>query len=70
MINLGANPHEDCLQLNVFAPSHAKKGDKLAVVVYIPGGTFRGGYSTFPYAHGARNIVPREDVIFVTINYR
>jgi carboxylesterase type B len=70
MINVGANPSEDCLQLNVFAPSNAMPGDKLPVTVYIPGGAFSNGYSTFPYAHGARNVVSRENAIIVTINYR
>ncbi|GFQ70430.1 acetylcholinesterase-1, partial [Trichonephila clavata] len=60
---------EDCLYLNIFVPSHAKKGSKLAVLFWIFGGGFTFGsnrmdlYDARPLAHGG-------NVIVVTINYR
>ncbi|KAK1221368.1 hypothetical protein PQX77_015819, partial [Marasmius sp. AFHP31] len=34
--NLGGAGSEDCLKMNIYAPSGAKKGDQLPVLVYFP----------------------------------
>ncbi|KAH9030331.1 carotenoid ester lipase precursor [Lactarius pseudohatsudake] len=63
---------EDCLTLNVVAPSHVKPGSKLPVVVWIYGGGFEVGSSTL-YDGGVivnRSIALREPVIYVSMNYR
>ncbi|KAL9970956.1 hypothetical protein ACROYT_G023425 [Oculina patagonica] len=58
---------EDCLFLNVFVPSTVKPDDKLAVMVYIHGGSFSLGSSTL--YHGGV-LAGFNDVIVVSINYR
>ncbi|RFA27975.1 hypothetical protein CAI21_13735 [Alkalilimnicola ehrlichii] len=58
-----ASTEEDCLYLNVFAPT---KGDNHPVMVWIHGGAFTSGSGT-PYSP------PRlvaEDMVVVTLNYR
>jgi para-nitrobenzyl esterase len=56
---------EDCLYLNVYAPSTDRK--KLPVLVWIHGGGFTGGagQDTDP-----RRYVQKNNAIVVTINYR
>ena len=56
---------EDCLSLNVWTPSRA--GSK-PVIVWIHGGSLRIGGSAEPLYDGAT--FAREDVVFVSINYR
>ncbi|KAM3956354.1 esterase FE4-like [Aphomia sociella] len=57
---------EDCLKVNVYVPSTAKK--PLAVMVYIHGGAFvMGGGGKLMY--GPEFLV-KQDVILVTFNYR
>ena len=58
---------EDCLFLNVFVPSTIKPDDKMAVMVWIHGGGFIFGTSTF-YPGGV--LATFNDVIVVSINYR
>ncbi|XP_078372745.1 cholinesterase-like isoform X2 [Oculina patagonica] len=58
---------EDCLFLNVFVPSTIKPDDNMAVMVFIHGGGFAFGSSTF--YHGGV-LAGFNDVIVVTINYR
>ncbi|KAH9060191.1 carotenoid ester lipase precursor [Lactarius vividus] len=63
---------EDCLTLNVFAPSKIKRGSMLPVVVWIYGGGFEFGSSTL-YDGGVivnRSIALGEPVIYVSMNYR
>jgi para-nitrobenzyl esterase len=64
---VGAPPaqSEDCLTLNVFAPSGARD---LPVMVWIHGGAFRLGYSGAPLYDGSE--LARHGVVVVTINYR
>jgi carboxylesterase type B len=38
LINFHAHISEDCLNLNVIIPKHAKKGDNLPVYAYVYGG--------------------------------
>jgi para-nitrobenzyl esterase len=59
---------EDCLYLNVWAPTHAKAGDKLPVVVWIYGGAFSIGSASSPIYSGAP--LARKGVIYVALNYR
>ena len=59
--------NEDCLTLNIWAPSPAQ--DKRAVMVYIHGGGFVGGSSKEELYQG--DVLARNgDVIVVTMNYR
>ncbi|MCY1672043.1 carboxylesterase family protein [Novosphingobium sp. SL115] len=65
---LRTTPAEDCLYLNVWKPAAAKKGAKLPVVVWIYGGAFiTGGTSPAIYDGSA---FARNDVVFVSLNYR
>jgi carboxylesterase type B len=61
---------EDCLNLNVYAPSHATPESNLPVMVYIYGGGFTVGSSAIPLYDGKFIIDAGGDVIVVTINYR
>lgn len=58
---------EDCLFLNVFAPSAAKRGSNLPVLVFIHGGAFLSGTGA---AYDATSMVAENNVIVVTLNYR
>ena len=44
---------EDCLFLNIWAPPNAKKGDNLAVMVWIFGGAFLFGDGSLEYYDGS-----------------
>ncbi|MBZ6250642.1 carboxylesterase family protein [Streptomyces olivaceus] len=58
---------EDCLTLNVFRPSTAKKD--LPVVVFVHGGSNVVGYSADPMYDG-RALARGADAVVVTVNYR
>lgn len=58
---------EDCLYLNVRTPSIDTKA-KLPVMVWIHGGDHQDGSSIDPYYVG--NAIPKEDIVYVSINYR
>jgi para-nitrobenzyl esterase len=57
---------EDCLSLNVFEPVGHKPGGKLPVMVWIYGGGFVGGASS--YYPG--DSFARDGVVMVSLNYR
>ena len=57
---------EDCLYLNVWTT--AAPGDKRPVMVWIPGGGFRGGSSAGAIYDGAE--LAKKGVVLVSINYR
>jgi para-nitrobenzyl esterase len=57
---------EDCLYLNVWAPSQPKT--KKAVFVYFYGGGFRSGGTACPIYDGES--MAQQDIVFVSINYR
>ncbi|KAH9030332.1 carotenoid ester lipase precursor [Lactarius pseudohatsudake] len=63
---------EDCLTLNVIAPTNVKPGSKLPVVVWIYGGGFEDGSSAF--FDGTvivnRSIALHQPVVYVSMNYR
>lgn len=58
---------EDCLYLNVWAPSGARKAN-LPVMVFVHGGSNRSGWSFEPNYHGHR--LAAEGVVVVSIAYR
>ena len=57
---------EDCLYLNVWTAASA--GEKRPVMVWIPGGGFRGGSSSVEIYDGAQ--LAKKGVVLVSINYR
>jgi para-nitrobenzyl esterase len=61
-------PSEDCLYLNVWKPAEAKREAKLPVMVWVHGGGFVNGGSSFPVYSG-KNFA-RDGVVFVSLNYR
>jgi glutamate-1-semialdehyde 2,1-aminomutase len=65
---------EDCLSLNIWAPSrrHAKlsgTSNKAAVLVFIHGGAFVSGSSTVPFYNGASLVRDNDNVIIVTLKF-
>ncbi len=63
-----AKQSEDCLFLNVWAPSNTTKKSKLPVMVWIHGGGFTGGSGSGPGSAG--DAFAKQGVILTTINYR
>lgn len=59
---------EDCLTMNIWAPSHAKPGAKLPVIAFIHGGGFTVGSSGMALYGGAK--VAERGAVFVNFNYR
>jgi para-nitrobenzyl esterase len=59
---------EDCLTMNIWAPSSAKPGAKLPVIVFIHGGGFTVGSSGMALYGGAG--VAARGAVFVNFNYR
>lgn len=59
---------EDCLFLNIWRPAAAKQGAKLPVMVWIYGGGFVGGGSSFPETSGTQ--FAKQGVILISFNYR
>lgn len=59
---------EDCLTLNVWAPSEPTEGAGWPVMVWIPGGAFMRGYAGDPVYDGAA--FARHGIVFVSLNYR
>lgn len=60
------NTSEGCLNLNIWAPEQIDK--PLPVLVYIHGGSNKGGWSYEPNYIGHN--LAKQDIIVVTINYR
>lgn len=58
---------EDCLYLNVWTPAD-HTGEKLPVMVWIPGGAFSSGSGSVPIYNGSS--LAARGIIVVTINYR
>ncbi|CAP27034.2 Protein CBG06782 [Caenorhabditis briggsae] len=63
---------DNCLTLNVFAPrwnlTEFPKG--LPVLVYIYGGGFEIGYTSYMDGYAITGTIPQRDIILVTMNYR
>jgi len=62
-----AGASEDCLHLNVFAPTG--RATRRPVMVWIHGGGYNHGSGSW-YVYGGHRLVRRGDVVVVTINYR
>jgi para-nitrobenzyl esterase len=65
MVFRDPGPSEDCLSLNVWAPTHAKK---LPVMVWIYGGGFLAGGTSEPRQDGQN--LAKQGVVVVSMNYR
>ncbi|KAM0350652.1 hypothetical protein ACHAPU_003139 [Fusarium lateritium] len=66
---IGNGQSEDCLFVNVWAPTKASSKDKLPVFVYIQGGGFNGNSN--PNANGTKLVAAGDlEMIVVAINYR
>lgn len=59
---------EDCLYLNVWAPTEAKPASKLPVIVWIYGGGFAQGSATAPVTDGSK--LAARGAVIVSFNYR
>jgi len=68
MVFQDSGPSEDCLYLNVYAPTTAKAKSKLPVMFWIHGGGYAGGSGDEPRHNG--DFLPLRGVVLVTINYR
>lgn len=68
-LDLGARESEDCLFLNIWAPSGTAPGDGKPVMVWLHGGAYVLGASSQPLYDGSR-LASRGDVIIVSLNYR
>ena len=62
----GPDYGEDCLYLNVYAPTGGSTGPK-PVMVWIHGGAFMAGSAN---PHDASDLAREGDIVVVTINYR
>jgi para-nitrobenzyl esterase len=60
-------PHEDCLRLNVWAPSGP---GRRPVMVYMHGGAFAAGSGHDLLAYDGENLARRGDVVVITHNHR
>jgi para-nitrobenzyl esterase len=68
-LDLGAAESEDCLFVNVWAPSGTAPGDGKPVMVWLHGGAYVLGSSSQPLYDG-RRLAASGDVVIVTLNYR
>ena len=60
---------EDCLFMDIYAPSHAKPGSKLPVYLFIQGGGFNAD-SNANFNGSGLVIASHLDIVVVTFNYR
>jgi para-nitrobenzyl esterase len=67
-MSMSPTSSEDCLYLNVWRPSGAASGAKLAVMVWIYGGGFTGGSSSSSFTSGTQ--FAKQGVVLVAANYR
>lgn len=68
-INLTNTTSEDCLFLDVYAPSNATAGTRLPVFVFIQGGGFN--LNANPNFNGTGLILASQmNIVIVTFNYR
>ncbi|THV04548.1 alpha/beta-hydrolase [Dendrothele bispora CBS 962.96] len=61
--------NEDCLFLNVWAPSDSQQGQLKSVVVWIYGGGLAFGTASLP-AYDGTSIAKNQDIVVVSFNYR
>ncbi|KAI8661321.1 Carboxylic ester hydrolase [Fusarium keratoplasticum] len=67
--NIGKTDSEDCLFINVFAPSNASSKDKLPVFFFIQGGGFNSNSNPIVNSTGLIKAGDM-DMVVVTLNYR
>ncbi|KAJ5382848.1 Carboxylesterase type B [Penicillium concentricum] len=67
-LNASAHSSEDCLYLNIWAPSNATKGSKLPVKIWVYGGSETEGSISDPLYDGCNTA--EAGSILVSINYR
>jgi para-nitrobenzyl esterase len=68
-IDLGAPRGDDCLTLNIWAPSTTAGSDRKPVLVWIHGGAYVLGSANQPLYNGGV-LAAGGDVVVVTVNYR
>ena len=68
-LDLGASESEDCLFVNVWAPSGTLPGAGKPVMVWLHGGAYVLGASSQPLYDG-RRLAGSGDVVVVSLNYR
>ncbi|AQT80135.1 carboxylesterase [Mycolicibacterium litorale] len=68
-MGLGTRADEDCLFLNVWAPSAAEPDARKPVMVWVHGGAYIFGSGSQPLYDGSV-LAADSDVVVVTINYR
>ncbi|MGB3481473.1 MAG: carboxylesterase/lipase family protein [Mycobacterium sp.] len=68
-LGAGTQAAEDCLFLNVWAPSDAEPGAGKPVMVWVHGGAYIFGSGSQPL-YDAQKLASRGDVVVVTFNYR
>ncbi len=59
---------EDCLYLNIWRPAKLKESEKIPVIIYIHGGSNKGGWSYEPNYIGRE--LAKHGIVVVTIAYR
>ncbi|KAF8576377.1 carboxylesterase [Ramaria rubella] len=64
-----AKESENCLTVNVWAPSLDRK-QGAAVMIWIYGGSFAYGTSNFKYYQGQNLVQNNDDIVVVSLNYR
>lgn len=69
MWNANTNRSENCLYLNIWAPSATSFNTKRAVLIWIYGGGFYGGSATLDLYDGS-TLAAVNDVIVVSMQYR
>ncbi len=67
-LDLGAPQGEDCLSLNIWAPSGTEPGAAKPVLVWLHGGAYVLGSASQPLYDGRR--LAAAEVVVVTVNYR
>ncbi|KAG6887405.1 hypothetical protein C0995_015592 [Termitomyces sp. Mi166 len=60
---------EDCLTVNIWAPSISRK-QNTAVLLWVHGGGFLSGTSRVPFYNGQNIVGDNDDIVVVTFNYR
>ncbi|MBN2062321.1 MAG: carboxylesterase family protein [Deltaproteobacteria bacterium] len=63
----GSAPCEDCLYLNIWSPAKSQR-DRVPVFVWIYGGGFAGGATSYPIFSGEK--LAKKGVVLVSIAYR
>lgn len=66
LLTPGQEQSEDCLTLNIWAPSKKQEKEKLPVMIWIHGGGFTSGGSASPYKYGDR-LAKDQNVVVVAL---